>query len=106
MSYAAPEALSNNQVSPASDMFSFGCLLWELLAMREPWAELNGAAFQIMTKLIYERQSLNVDDIPAGVRDAVPVVIDVLRACFSFQPAQRPSAVHVHEVLDEAIENL
>jgi hypothetical protein len=87
-------------------MFSFGCVLWELLSMREPWAELGGAAFPIMSKLIYDKKALSVDDVPKGVRDAVPRVIDELRQCFSFDPAARPSAVHVHEVLEQAIESL
>jgi serine/threonine protein kinase len=106
VSYAAPEALSNNHVSPASDMFSFGCVLWELLSLKEPWAELGGAAFQIMSKIIYERKALSVDDIPASVRASIPGVIAVLKRCFSFEPAERPSAVHVHEVLENAIESL
>ena len=71
VSYAAPEALKNNQVSPASDMFSFGCVLWELLSLKEPWSELGGQAFQIMSKIIYEKCALGVCDIPEGVRNQV-----------------------------------
>lgn len=106
VSYAAPEALLNNHVSPASDMFSFGCVLWELLSMREPWAELGGAAFQIMTKIVHEKTSLQVEDIAEDVRAQVPNVIEELHKCFSFDPSKRPTAVHVYEVLDDAIENM
>ena len=77
VSYAAPEALSNNQVSPATDMFSFGCVLWELLSLKEPWAELGGQAFQIMSKIIYEKKHLDVNDIPADVRQKVCIWFDL-----------------------------
>jgi sterile alpha motif and leucine zipper containing kinase AZK len=106
VSYAAPEALSKNQVSPASDMFSFGCVLWELLSMKEPWEELGGQAFQIMTKIIYEKKSLKVSDIPTEIRENIPRVIAVLEQCFSHDPVLRPTAVTVYDLLDEAIESL
>ena len=106
VSYAAPEALQANQVSPASDMFSFGCVLWELLSMKEPWAELHGATFQIMSKICHEKASLRVEDIPEDVRGMVSNVIAELRKCLSFDPEQRPSAEHVYGVLDDAIESL
>lgn len=106
VSYAAPEALRNNHVSPASDMFSLGCVLWELLSMKEPWAELGGATFQIMSKIVHEQKSLRVEDISEQVREQVPLVIEELRKCFSFDPQKRPTAVHVYEVLDDAIENM
>lgn len=106
VSYAAPEALQNNHVSPASDMFSLGCVLWELLSMKEPWAELSGATFQIMSKIVHDKKSLRVEDIPEEVRERVPQVIEELRKCFSFEPQKRPTAVHVYEVLDDAIESM
>jgi serine/threonine protein kinase len=106
VSYAAPEALSKNQVSPASDMFSFGCVLWELLSMKEPWAELSGNAFQVMSKIIYEKEHLQIEDIPTEVRDRVPGVIEVLELCFSYEPALRPAAELVYDVLAAAIELL
>lgn len=106
VSYAAPEALQNNHVSPASDMFSFGCVLWELLSMKEPWTELGGATFQIMSKIVHDKKSLQVNDIPEEIRGQVPEVIEELQQCFSFDPSTRPTAVHVHEVLDDAIENM
>lgn len=87
-------------------MFSFGCVLWELLSMQEPWAELGGATFQIMTKIVHEKTSLLVEDIPEDVQAKVPEVIEELRKCFSFDPSKRPTAVHVYEVLDDAIENI
>ena len=106
VSYAAPEALMNNQVSPASDMFSFGCVLWELLSLKEPWAELGGQAFQIMSKLINDKKSLQVADIPEHIRAQIPDAIASLEACFSYEPAGRPSAMAMYDVLDQAIENL
>lgn len=106
VSYAAPETLKTNEVSSASDMYSFGCVLWELLSLREPWLELSGAAFRIMNAVINERQSLSIKQIPADTREALPDVIAALIQCLAYDPAERPRAVDMWNVLDEAIEAL
>jgi hypothetical protein len=87
-------------------MFSFGCVLWELLSLKEPWAELSGNAFQVMHKIVYEKQHLRIEDVPRDVHENVPGVIEVLELCFSYDPSLRPAAERVYEVLDAAIESL
>lgn len=106
VSYAAPETLKTNEVSSASDMYSLGCVLWELLSLREPWLEFNGAAFRIMSAVINDRQSLSIAQIPEDVRDQLPRVIDALKLCLAYDPADRPKAVDMYDVLDDAIETL
>ena len=36
--WLAPEVLSGERASAASDVYGFGCVLWELLVWRLPWA--------------------------------------------------------------------
>jgi serine/threonine protein kinase len=45
--WAAPEQIEHSLVSKASDVFSFGCLLWEIFEQSPPWPGLTaGAAAQ------------------------------------------------------------
>ena len=106
VSYAAPEALQHNTVSPASDMYSFGCVLWELLSLKEPWAELDGAVFRIMSKVIQDRAVLDCSEIAPNIRKQLPNVIAAIQTCFSYDPAQRPRAVQMWDVLEAAIEDV
>jgi serine/threonine protein kinase len=35
--FQAPEVLRGGRTTAASDVFAFGCVLWELLAWELPW---------------------------------------------------------------------
>ena len=88
-------------------MFLIGSLRSEgPLSLQEPWAELGGAAFPIMSKIISEKKSLQVADIAVETRQSVPHVISMLQKCFSYDPVARPTAVAAYEVLEAAIEAL
>jgi serine/threonine protein kinase len=42
--WAAPEQIEQSLVSKASDIFSFGCLLWEIFEQSPPWPGMTAAA--------------------------------------------------------------
>lgn len=41
LAYQAPEVLQEGRLSHAADTYSFGCVLWEMLAGRQPWASVS-----------------------------------------------------------------
>ena len=49
--YMAPEQITNGAITPATDLFAVGCLLYELLAYRKPFeAEtVHGVLYQVLT---------------------------------------------------------
>jgi serine/threonine-protein kinase len=49
--YMAPEQITNGPVTPATDLFSVGCLLYELLAYRKPFEgeTVHGVLYQVLT---------------------------------------------------------
>src|SRR5260221_570732 len=49
--YMAPEQITNGAITPATDIFAVGCLLYELLAYRKPFeAEtVHGVLYQVLT---------------------------------------------------------
>jgi eukaryotic-like serine/threonine-protein kinase len=49
--YMAPEQITNGAVTPATDVFAVGCLLYELLAYQKPFAgeTVHGVLYQVLT---------------------------------------------------------
>ena len=81
--YAAPEQISWGSATPASDMYAFGVLLWEVLAGRTPYdadslaALVSAKASGPVASLVTERP-----DLPSAI-DAV------IRTATSPDPAKR-----------------
>ncbi|PRP83292.1 hypothetical protein PROFUN_09504 [Planoprotostelium fungivorum] len=52
LKWMAPEAIQNRVYSVKSDAFSFGVVMWEILEVSEPWADVDpvNAAVRIVTK--------------------------------------------------------
>ncbi len=49
--YMAPEQVTNGAITPASDLFSVGCLLYELLCYKKPFEgeTVHGVLYQVLT---------------------------------------------------------
>jgi serine/threonine protein kinase len=111
VAYAAPELLVAGEASTASDIYSFGCLLLELLAKSEPWASgdvshSTSNTASIVRAVTEGGEAPPLDGIPEDVRAAAPTVIEALERCLSFQPAVRPSAADVLVVLQDSLKDM
>lgn len=95
--WMAPESLSNRHFSPASDVWSFGILQWELLNPSEkPYKELQ-------TSLQCAVQ------VTGGYRLAIPkaypkTVQLIMEACWQQQPSKRPSFFLISTLLSNEID--
>src|SRR5881227_1716892 len=49
--YMAPEQITNGAITPATDVFAMGCLLYELLSYRKPFEgeTVHGVLYQVLT---------------------------------------------------------
>jgi serine/threonine-protein kinase len=49
--YMAPEQITNGPITPATDLFAVGCLLYELLCYRKPFEgeTVHGVLYQVLT---------------------------------------------------------
>lgn len=84
--YSAPEVLDfgeSHSVGPASDVYSFGCVVWELMAGRRPW---DGRVSHAVMWEVGNGGRLEVEEAwPAAVKEMV-------QGCFCTDPLQRPTA--------------
>ncbi|CAM9693101.1 unnamed protein product [Ectocarpus sp. 6 AP-2014] len=92
LQWTAPEIFYGECASYASDMYSFGVVIWEVLSREIPWSGLAGnpaICFKVAT--LGERP-----EIPTGTP---PDIEDILKLCWAQQPQDRPTFRQVKETL-------
>ncbi|MFF8018710.1 protein kinase [Streptomyces sp. NPDC007929] len=85
--YLAPERALGKQAGPASDMYSLGCVLYQLLSGRPP--------FQADTAVALLHQHLDAVPVPPrelGVAGLPPAFENYLLGLLAKQPEDRPTA--------------
>jgi serine/threonine protein kinase/Tol biopolymer transport system component len=86
--YLAPELLQGAEADARSDLFSFGCVLYEMITGRR--------AFDGKSQLSVFTAILEMDPEPIGVSQplAPPMLDRVVRACLAKDPADRIQSAH------------
>src|SRR5688572_23255901 len=97
MRYMSPEQAQGNPVTPASDIFSLGIVLYEMAAGRHPFDASSDMA--VLSAIILR------DTVPPSkINSRIPAVFDSLvMRMLEKNPAERPSAVEVDEVVTSII---
>lgn len=90
--WMAPEVCMHEQYSRSADVFSFGCVLYELITHEVPFADRSPLQAAVAVSLNNIRPEL-----PAGLP---PTVAELLNNCWLRDPAARPSFSSVRLVLD------
>lgn len=89
--WAAPEMLQDRpKISKSIDIYAFGIVMWEILALKRPYAELN------LAPLIQKVTTGGREPIPDGTS---PILGDLITRCWAQSPESRPKAAHVRETL-------
>eukprot|EP01087_Luapelamoeba_hula_P007298 TRINITY_DN1783_c0_g1_i1.p1 TRINITY_DN1783_c0_g1~~TRINITY_DN1783_c0_g1_i1.p1 ORF type:complete len:963 (-),score=170.19 TRINITY_DN1783_c0_g1_i1:25-2913(-) len=81
--HMAPEAILERVYSEKSDVFAFGCLLWEMVARREPYDDIK-SLLDVGLKVIRGMRL----PIP---KDCPPVFAEVMRNSWDTDPEKRPA---------------
>ena len=82
LGYMSPEQLRGESVEPTADIFSLGCILFEMVTGKKPFARNSGAG---------TIAAILKDDLPRDVlADAVPPEVQrVIEVCVEKNPGQR-----------------
>ncbi|WCN80985.1 serine/threonine-protein kinase [Micromonospora sp. LH3U1] len=93
--YLAPERLDNGQVSPATDVYAVGLLLYRMLTGRLPW--------QASTTTQMLRAHMYNDPEPMQAVPGLPdQVVDLVGRCLAKRPEDRPATSELTRTLAEA----
>lgn len=96
--WMAPEVLRNEPSNEKSDVFSFGVILWELMTVSIPWANLN--SLQVVGVVGFMDRRL---DIPEGLDSRVRSII---QDCWQSNPELRPSFENIIQATTDLIHSV
>jgi eukaryotic-like serine/threonine-protein kinase len=83
--YLAPEAIQGQEITRSSDVYSFGVVLYEAIAGKDPFADL-----QVVSALLYHKTSKKAPDIRSFRKDVPESIARRLAQTLSRDPNQRP----------------
>lgn len=90
--YMAPEAVVNRQRAK-SDIWSLGCILFEVLAGEPPWKELEAQLSNSDAFLFNVMMKKSAPELPSGIYESLsPELQDFYKCCFTLAADKRPSA--------------
>jgi serine/threonine protein kinase len=94
--YVAPELIEGSEPDARSDVYSLGCVLFEMLAGEPPFADQTGGMAKMWAHVNAEPPSVSEQR-----RDVPPALEDVMRRAMAKAPEARPTAAAFRaEVLD------
>ncbi len=84
--YMAPEQLAGGEVTPRSDIYSLGLVLYEIFTGQRALEGRN------LAELIHKREQSGITPPSEIVRDLDPDIERTIQRCLKVDPAQRPSS--------------
>mmetsp|Transcript_19044 Transcript_19044/g.32598 ORF Transcript_19044/g.32598 Transcript_19044/m.32598 type:complete len:905 (+) Transcript_19044:39-2753(+) len=98
ITHMPPELLTDGLLTKATDVYSFGVLMWQMYTGSRPWSGMRHA--QIMVKLIQERVQLQWSS------DAPPAYKALAQRCMAYSMDDRPTFGEVVIELDTQYEEV
>jgi len=89
--FMSPELLMDKIAVPESDIYSFGCILYNLCTYFPPWNDLkfHGICEKFSRK---ETPKIEVDYIPMEIKE-------IIEKCLRFLPNERPSVINLYDIM-------
>jgi serine/threonine protein kinase len=96
--FMSPEALLGQELTPKTDVYSFGMILWELVSDKSPYDDLRIESFEQLIDVICVRKIR--EKVPAHLP---PTLRQLIESCWQSDPSHRPSFLSLINLLETAI---
>ncbi|PKY38849.1 kinase-like protein [Rhizophagus irregularis] len=90
--YIAPEVLRGEDYTPASDVYSFGIIMYTLAAGKRPW--YDRAHDHYLAKSICDGERLKIPD------DTPKFYAELMKQCCDSEPGNRPTVSYLYKKLN------
>ncbi|MCA9566532.1 MAG: protein kinase [Myxococcales bacterium] len=98
--YMAPERFKKGELGPASDIYSLGCSLYELLVGEKLFYQVDVAEL-LVPKTVPEANAPYLDERLALLTEVAPESRDLVRSLVDLDPAKRPDAPAIVQALED-----
>lgn len=93
--YMPPEQISGDVISPASDVYSLGCLFYEILCGEAPFESSASSTMELLSESLFSA--------PPSLKHRVPglpnELVNLIHAMLAKTPSERPTAARVLSTL-------
>jgi len=101
--YMAPERFDNRGDTPASDVFSMGCILYEALAGQRLYAKMSAKSLYLLA-MSDENHANHTAESLDSLQGVAPEVMALLRQMLSYEEEERPPVETLAHRLDDLAE--
>jgi len=95
----SPEALSKKKYSEKSDVWSFGCTCFEILAEKTPYPEISELP-QVAAEVIYNNHHPKFPNSNSNGEKIPEKLITLEKLVFSFDAQDRPTFISIVKLLE------
>ena len=93
--WMAPESLMRKEFSPATDVWSFGVVMWEMYNPKvKPYKGMNNTQVAVN---VNQGMRLSIPE------EYPPIVISIMKACWQYHPSKRPSFLLISSLLTKLL---
>mmetsp|Transcript_26263 Transcript_26263/g.36986 ORF Transcript_26263/g.36986 Transcript_26263/m.36986 type:complete len:245 (-) Transcript_26263:67-801(-) len=94
--WSAPEVLRGSKLSKASDVWSFGVLMWEVIQGTIPYLPMNNQ--EVIDFVCVKKQILPP---PTRIENLPPEIYECMKSCWAYSAGNRPSFAGIFQSLKE-----
>ncbi|RIA98798.1 kinase-like domain-containing protein [Glomus cerebriforme] len=95
--YMAPEIFQGHKYTMASDVYSFGMIMWEFMTCRRPFWDRNHD-IELIIEICEGLRPPIVTNAPEGY-------IELMKECWHFGPNKRPTAADIYDKINRIWDN-